>query len=317
MFTPRRVFAVVLVATAAMCGVATAATVVGLPGFEPKNEAAAQALERQRKAYELINKANQHVYATLPSCKPKLPTGSATATHDIPSQAILDAIAPLRRAATPADGTTSGSMPRGFGSETYVDYTRRVTAADGTRLTIVIARSVRPWFKPTARCLDAQHARLVTLLSHESPALRSAALRAFAQSRKAWAKQPEPPATPQDGIYLFTEGGGGGGGGIASFRERGNLTSFSGGKGGNRRSTLHGLVPDGVATVTLEYPKTQSRGPYYKPAVYPSAYSRTVHVQQNVFSVHVPRGDGAFPPRMVWRNAAGTVIHVYKEPQPR
>ncbi len=50
--------------------------------------------------------------------------------------------------------------------------------------------------------------------------------------------------------------------------------------------------------------------------MFPSAFTRTVHVQDNVVSLHVPRGAGdAFPHRMVWRDAAGKVIHTFTEPR--
>ncbi|HVP03810.1 MAG TPA: hypothetical protein VMT10_14665 [Solirubrobacteraceae bacterium] len=85
--------------------------------------------------------------------------------------------------------------------------------------------------------------------------------------------------------------------------------------GGQHGSTLVGLVPDGVASVTLQYPRTVSRGRWYKPAVFPSAFTRTVRVQQNVLVVHVPRGGlEAFAARMVWRSADGKVLRVVTPP---
>jgi len=130
--------------------------------------------------------------------------------------------------------------------------------------------------------------------------LRALTLRAFGRIRHGQEQTNKQPATTQDGIYLFTRnanggGGGGGGGDAAEFARRGNFVS----QGGNGSAQLNGLVPDGVASVTLEYPKRLSRGRYFKPSVYPSAYTRTVKVQQNVLSCRVPRGAGdAFPPRM-------------------
>ncbi|WCB94571.1 hypothetical protein DSM104299_03308 [Baekduia alba] len=74
-------------------------------------------------------------------------------------------------------------------------------------------------------------------------------------------------------------------------------------------------MPDGVASVTLEYPKKISRGRYFKPAVFPSAFIKTVQVHDNVLSVAIPRGaPDAFPHRMVWRDAAGAVVHAFTDP---
>jgi len=85
---------------------------------------------------------------------------------------------------------------------------------------------------------------------------------------------------------------------------------------GSIGSRLNGLVPDGVASVTLEFPKVIDRGKYYKPTVFPSAFTTTVEVHDNALSVVVPRSaPDAFPHRMVWRDADGAVIHTYTDPQ--
>jgi hypothetical protein len=54
---------------------------------------------------------------------------------------------------------------------------------------------------------------------------------------------------------------------------------------------MSGVVPDGVASVTLGFPKA----------------SVTARVVDNVFVVREPRGDNP-PPRIVWRSANGTVM---------
>lgn len=297
------------------CGaVAVAKTSVFPPPFEPKDEAAARHIRLLNQAIDLINKADAHVYATVAGCKPSFPHGSATPTHDAPTQPVLDALAPLRRPATPAE--LQADVPGvGFGGETYVDYIRNVTAANGTELTIVIGRSVRVFYRPSKRCLDAEHARLVHLLKGKPKVLRSTALGEFGKLRHGQEQSAKQPATPQDGIYLFGHGGGGGGASIADFRKRGVFGSSGGGSNRSEPSSrLNGLLPDGVASVTLEYPKKVSRGPYYKPTVYPHAFTRTVQVQNNVISVAIPRDAGdAFPRRMVWRDAADNVVHTFTQ----
>ena len=61
--------------------------------------------------------------------------------------------------------------------------------------------------------------------------------------------------------------------------------------------------------MTLEYPKRVSHGPYYKPTVFARRFSRTVHVHENVISLHLTRGVmPAFPHRMVWRDANGHIL---------
>src|SRR4051794_1192187 len=177
---PRRAVAAALLLAPASGGVAVAQN--GNDGYvyPPKDEAAARYLHRQRLAIDLINEAQQHVYATMPSCKPALPRFESKPTHDAPSQAVLDVLAALRRPQQPGD---LANVPRGlgFGGETYVDFVRSVTSASGERLTIVVGRSVRPVFRPTKRCLDAQHARLVAISRHAPKAVRSLALQEFGE----------------------------------------------------------------------------------------------------------------------------------------
>jgi hypothetical protein len=79
---------------------------------------------------------------------------------------------------------------------------------------------------------------------------------------------------------------------------------------------LTGLVPDGVAKVTLEYPRVVPRGRWYKPTVYRRAYQVTLTVVDNVLSARVPRPPtDAFPNRMVWRAADGAVVRTVRAPR--
>jgi hypothetical protein len=319
MTVPRRVVATLALLVSCGGGVAAAADVTIGPPWQPKDPAAARHLALQRQAMDLINQADRHVYAARPACKPRWPTGRSTPTHDVPSQPVLDALAPLRRPADAGGAAQGGTGASMFGGgQTYVDYIRTVTTAGGVKLTIVVGRSVRPAFPPAAqRCLDAEHAWLVHLLKGRPTELRSVALDEFGRLRHIVEQQPAPPTTPQDGIYLFSGGGGGGGAPIADFLEHGVFISMGSGpgQGSTLGSRLNGLVPDGVATVSLQYPKSVSRGPYYQPTIYPSAVTRTVAVHDNVISVTVPRDAGdAFPHRMVWRDAGGKVVQTYIQP---
>lgn len=318
MITARRLIVVVLLAVAlAGGGVAAAGSDGGgggtsPPSFVPKNKAAAEHLRLERHAIELINAASRHVQATLNGCKPQLPSFSAKPTHDVPTQPVFDAIAALRRAAT-ASELAAGKQRHGFGGETYVDYIRHVTTAAGHPLTIVIGRSVRPLLSLPSRCYDAEHDFLVKRLVGEPHKLRSVTLEEFSHIRQGQeANRHQQTGTPVDGIYLFDKGGGGGGADIASFRQRGVFISMGGPSGGSR---LNGLVPDGVASITLEYPKRRSRGKYYKPTIFPRAFKRTVAVHDNVISVRIARdAPDAFPHRMIWRDPAGNVINAFTDP---
>lgn len=294
-----------------------------IPGFVPKGPKAARHIALQNAAIRLINRANRRAFATRPSCKPSFPHPSSKTTHDVPSSQILDTIAAFRRPAVAADAFPArnvGAFGGPFGGQTYVDYTRSVTGASGKSFYIGVARSVPYSYHPSAACLDLEHRQLVKLLADEPATLRSATLQEFAQIRHSTERTPAVPTTPQDTLWFFTKGpggaglGGGGGGTPAAYFLTHGMFMSSG--GGSRTSTLSGLVPDGVASVTFQYPRVVSNGRWYKPTVYPSGYTRTVRVEQNVLSLRVPRRvDAAFPPRMVWRAADGTIVRVVKQPR--
>jgi hypothetical protein len=106
-----------------------------------------------------------------------------------------------------------------------------------------------------------------------------------------------------------TLGSGGGGGGFGSFLTHGNVMS----SGGGDSARVTGLVPDGVASVEMTYPRRVSRGRYYEPTVFPRREVVTTPVREGVFSVRVPRGAGdALASRTVWRAADGHVLRVVR-----
>jgi hypothetical protein len=295
---------------------ATAGAKTGNPpsSLQPKDAAAAQRIKQSRQAGDLLNAAIQHVEQGAGACRQPAPhLDPSTRTHDAPSQAWLDVLAPLRRPGTPEE-LQDGTAAMGIGgAETFSDYTRHVTTADGRELTIVLGRRVNTYQPPSAHCLDLEHARLLDLLKGKPRKVQSLALRSFAYRRHAIETTPPASAQPVEGIYLFQKGGGGGGVDVAYFKDHG-LFGSSGGGGdfGSKHatSTVDGLVPDGVASVTLEYAKTVSRGKDYKPTVFPSAFTTTIPVHDNVFSTAVPRSaPDAFPQRILWLDAAGAVIH--------
>src|SRR5690349_7960670 len=92
--------------------------------YPPKDKAAARQLRLERRSTDLLNQAVGHVQKTVPGCAFRFHPSLAKPTHDAPSQALLDVLAPLRRPAEPGD--TPVNIPLGMGGETYVDYTRTV-----------------------------------------------------------------------------------------------------------------------------------------------------------------------------------------------
>lgn len=275
--------------------------------LEPKDRAAAQRIRVNREATNIFNAAMKTVRATVKGCALKGSVGPHGETHDAPSPDFVNAIAALRRPATPEELAPADGGPSIPPGETYADYRRNVTAADGHPLTIVLARRAVQAIPPLpARCLDAQHAQILKHLKGKPGAVRAKTLQVFADFRKAQESAAKDPRKQVDGVYLFQKGAGGGGADFAYFKKHGAFGSV----GGTDSSTVNGLVPDGVATVKLIYAKTVPRGPDYKPAVYPSAVTLTLPVQENVVSATVPRSaPDAIDYRMQWLDAAGNVVN--------
>ncbi|HZO36285.1 MAG TPA: hypothetical protein VFB41_05345, partial [Solirubrobacteraceae bacterium] len=91
---------------------------------------------------------------------------------------------------------------------------------------------------------------------------------------------------------------------------------IGGGKPIPHSTTVYGLVPDGVATVTLEYGKVVGGGRYLKPTIYPSGATRSGRVTNNLVAIRVPRDPfNALRAKMTWRDAGGKVIRrITKQP---
>ena len=99
-----------------------------------------------------------------------------------------------------------------------------------------------------------------------------------------------------------------GGAGYAATIE--NAASLGGGTATFGKSTIVGLVPDGVATVTLRYPAGKIGGFDRNHA---PAFALTTNVLGNVLVAMIPRGGNRLmaPMTMIWRAANGTVIKTF------
>jgi hypothetical protein len=138
---------------------------------------------------------------------------------------------------------------------------------------------------------------------------------AFGRDWYVWVSAPRfhpPGACSSPGVTLFGVGvGGGGGGGDASaaqIESHGSWMSISGGTGADPARTLFaGVVPDGVATVTLQYPAGKLGGFSRRSG---PALTVTGHAVSNVVVVSVERAGeqatGAVT--TTWRTTSGTII---------
>lgn len=275
------------------------------------------ALHRELIAARLINRAMQHVQHRHRSCRPSFnPYPSPRFTDARPSDALLNAIGVLRRPATDADRVDLNWPFAAFARGIYRNWIRTATAADGRQFIVLAAQDrARPRDVPRS-CLTLEHAELKRLLVHHGPAVAGVALRM--QRRIDREEHPRGGFKPAEAIFLFDRspdghlGAGGGGVDLAWFARNGLFYSSG---SFDRRTTLSGLVPDGVESIDFTFARTVPRGPHRDPKVYPSAITLTVRVQDNVVSADVDRPvPDAFPTRMVWRRADGSVLRIVRSP---
>ena len=249
-----------------------------------------------------------------PGCVPRQPR--LALSDGAPSRAVLSNLGVLRQPADPAKAefalehlaqtTPELGMPV---YRRFVQLARVVTvsapgAAGELSLSYYLlpAGNVVGAVPPSARCYVEQAAALQAELRQVRPSLRSSAGRLAVQERYD-DQHPE-----GVGVEVLAGGNGGAGGGpgdayagTTTELERSGLTGAAVPLGAT--TIVSGIVPDGVATVTLHYPPAAHAG-----KVAP-AFTVTEHPIKNVFVASLPRPFGvSSPDRVTWRTRNGRVI---------
>jgi hypothetical protein len=221
-----------------------------------------------------------------------------------PDYALTSILGVLRRAATPADrfsvrapvlpgegpGGPIGSRPS-TGAAVYINASRRARTALGVTFYILPAGR-ETGLRPTpARCGADRAASLDRALKQDPKMLRER----IADLQRQYLTWQRYEALNPEGILLMTVNakavGNDGGASTAKIQQRGLL---DGNAGYPVRALMSGVVPDGVASVTLRY----GRG------------SLTAPVVNNVF-VALPRRGGHAPlTAIVWRSTTGAIVKV-------
>jgi hypothetical protein len=293
----------------------------------PKDAATAKRLAVEGEARSLVGFADLRLYFAHPECQPAGPA-QTTFTPDTPAAATLNLVAALRRPAGAGDVMPAGTAGLvGFFTphEVYGTAARRVPSMAGMTLTILVARGAPPIHVPadivrqtSVACVDAEIADVRSRGVTEGPMVLAEELRQLAAARRKLAAGPPSTGPVVDRLYLYEElprthtGALAGDVDAARFARRGILVGSALGAT-NTRTTVIGLVPDGVASVEFRYARVAGRGADYRPFVYPSASSTTATVRENLVSASVPRWSGdALAPTMVWRSRAGKVLRVVR-----
>ncbi len=311
--------AVAIAVAVAVPGGASAAAPggTGQPVF--KSAAAERAMMLEGQSGLLVDRAYRRVARRRAACRIDDMAAPPATTQDAPAPQTLAAFAPLRRPATAEElALRDVTRLRVAGGTRYADSARSLTAADGTTAVLVIDRGTNGIRPPSASCLDAQRATLVADLRGKTPALRRAALRSFAATRRGYAAQPPEALLPHDRAFLLWRSDQGipqvlGGDAVADVVDHGAIMAYAP-AGTQDASTVLGLVPDGVASVDLDYPKVAPRA-YYRDREYPSALHLTVAVHDNLITAQVPRFIvDAQRPSVTWHDATGATTRTIQAP---
>lgn len=269
---------------------------------------------REREITDLLNQAVRDVYRAAPGCRPTDPFGGPTTFTDAaPSADLLSAFAVLRRSPTPQEQTLGKPRFPFPAQGLYRRQIRIATSASGRKLIVYAAQNVNRYEPRPERCSRALRRRYGERLRGRSAGFVRAARRALEQViRDEWAG---PKPEPAEGLFVldFTGTGPGGGGGgvpVADIRRHGLFSSSQRGggrRGRSPRSVVSGLVPDGVASITVRYGTQPVPAPDRPLKRYPQPIMRTIAVRENVVSFTVARAaQDALPRRMTWTASDGT-----------
>jgi hypothetical protein len=278
--------AAVLVAVAVAGG---ALTVVGLN----RSSGTAGPIGSGSSPSEELTSIGRRAYKT-PACHEHAPTRTIPAvSQGAPSEALRLALGVLRRPRAPTDRLPRYLReygPRGV----YVDYVRRARVRSGVSYYVVPVAVISQHPGLSTGCYAAIQAAFRAELPHMPARLRKPTKvlldYLIARDRRLAAE-----GAGQGVCLLFagpSSSGGTCGAGAEEIRQSGLISSYG---------WVSGVVPDGVATVTVTYRASSGQG------------SRAVssNVIGNVFAVPVkPSQLSTFAqtPATIWRSADGTVV---------
>ena len=225
-----------------------------------------------------------------PACQ-SLNATTPPVSHGSPSGRLLSILGVLRRPATAADRLPSALQGGGYAWGIYVRYIRLARVKDGVSYYIVPAAS--PDSGPTRlpkRCHAAMVAALQAELPHIPVQLRAPTL---ALQAREWDQQRllAEQASKHVVCLLFNSAdasGGTCGAATSEIRDKGMISSAG---------PLSGIVPDGVAIVTVHYPARDGL----------AAHTATSDVVGDVFATSI-RSRHQQLPAMIWRSAQGKII---------
>lgn len=273
-------------------------------------------------ALNLVNEATIHVQDTDPACSLNRlvpPLQPITLSQGAPDPQLLGLLGVLRRPPSSQElalGTKLPTMPTGaLGVLTlFQRFSRIVHGPDGLVATITVGRGqVSLPASALPACQQKINRYLELLLRGEQPDVRF-----YAHEYRRYFK-----IGPLNlGVHPWlsfsfgtTAQAGGTGGPLdpRAFATHGTWGTAFLRQSPPGTSLVAGLVPDGVASVTLELPTHTARGR----TSYPHPYAATTPVRDNVFFLAaVPRDPAVAAQRsaMTWRGPSGRIVRMIRNP---
>lgn len=284
------VAAAVLVAVAALVLVGHGRRPGTSPPAAPPGHGSALLSARQRQEFGYIDAATRRAMQT-PACRTATPPLRTTFVPGSADAAIRSVLGILRRPAAAGDRLPS-ALPFG-GGPLYAGSVRLALVRGATRYYVAVTRVDLGQLLPSSRCLGLQRAALRADLPRIPASLRAPTVRLQAQiiasSRRLIA------VAPRQEVCLITV--------TARFGSPDcglpAATIKAGATPTDNNGTWVGVVPDGVASVTLRFARTRGH----------RAAAVTTPVSNNVFAVPI-RGLTLPPPEptVIWREASGRIV---------
>lgn len=272
---------------------------------------------READITRLLNRAIRAIARADGSCRRyRGAPDRASFSDGTPSADALATFAILRRPQTERERIPDRDVALVPGEGIYRSGYRIAKAANGRQYLLVVATNANGYRPPPAQCADLLRTRFAAEIANRSREFKRRARAALRQIiRDEWTADPKA-AAPYEGFYLFDyqrnrPGGGGGGTSLEAVRSgRFLYVTWSA-----SRAVISALVPDGVATVTLTFPRASGRDKRRRLDRSTRPVEVTAGVHDNVMSVEVPgHGSGATQARMTWEAADGSVIRVIPPP---
>ena len=289
-----------IVAVAVTLAIVGAALVLLVPGHGhpnppaggPAGLAGAGGAAQQRKEFGYIAAASKSVQGSA-ACRTHmdLRTRFIRAT---PGRALLSTLGVLRRPGTAADSLNASAL--GGGTTVYSGYVRRALTVAGTSYYVVATRSELGKGMPSPTCFAEQERALKQELPKLPAPLREPTVRLQARLIQIDGGLARRPAQDTICFVAITSHSG-------STECGATVRAIRNGQGPTNPGPVYsGVVPDGVASVTLRFPAS-SRGP---------ARSFTATAQNDVYAVRLPPALAAGNPQarvtVVWQAADGATL---------